>query len=77
MTYITFYTVIVSNFTNMNKMNKHISPQIIVHKKCPQHMALDIQVLALDRHNIVAGLNQLMRAQPPQDNSPTADIIKQ
>lgn len=31
----------------------------------PQHMGLEIQVLAYDRHKNMAGLNWLMRYQPP------------
>jgi hypothetical protein len=36
-------TAMVNNSTNINKMNSHLSHQIIEHKK---HMALEIQVLA-------------------------------
>ena len=47
-------TVMVSNSTNINKMNSHLSHQIIEHKK---HMALEIQVLAWYRHKNVGWLN--------------------
>ena len=33
-------------------------------KKRPRHMALEILVLAWDRHNNLSGLNWLMRSQP-------------
>ena len=39
------------NYTNIDKMNNHLSPQIIEHKKGPQQMMLEIQVLAWDRQN--------------------------
>ena len=51
-----------NNSTNTNKMNYHPSLQTIEHKKRPQHIALEIQVLALDRHTSVVGLNWLMRS---------------
>jgi len=43
--------------TNINKANNHLSPQIIHDRKRPRHMALEIQVLALDRHLNVVGSN--------------------
>ena len=36
----------VNNSTSINQMNNHLSPQIIENKKNPQHMKLEIQVLA-------------------------------
>jgi len=50
--------------TNINYANKHLPPQFIEHTKT-WHMVLAIQVLAWDKHKNVAGLNQLMRLQPP------------
>ena len=40
----------VNNSTIINKTSNHLSPQSIEHKKDPQHMAIEIQVLAWDRH---------------------------
>jgi delta 1-pyrroline-5-carboxylate dehydrogenase len=52
-------------FTNINKMNNQLTPQINKHKKkIMAYMALEIQVLALDRNQNVAGLNRLMGSQP-------------
>ena len=48
--------MMVNNSININKMNNHPSLQTID----PQHMALEIQVLAWDRCKNVAGLNQLL-----------------
>ena len=53
----------VNNSTNyINKMSNHLSAPIIeqTNKKKPQHMMLEIQVLAWDRHKNVAWLNRLM-----------------
>jgi len=38
-------------------MENHISPPIIEHKKDEQHIPMEVQILALDRHKNVAGLN--------------------
>ena len=43
---------------------KHLSPQIIEHKKIPWHMMLENQVLAWDRHKNVAGLNRINDPNP-------------
>jgi hypothetical protein len=48
----------VNNSTNINKTSK------LLNIENPQHMALEIHVLACDGHKKVAGLNQLMRSQP-------------
>ena len=45
----------VNKSANINKMNNDLSPQII--EKKPQHVALEIQVLAWDRYKNVVGLN--------------------
>ena len=51
----------VNNSPSINKMNNYLSPQILEYiKKRPQHMMLEIQVLAWDRHNNVSGLNWFM-----------------
>jgi hypothetical protein len=42
--------------------NNMMSPQNIVHYKIQHHMTLEIK--ALDRHNEVAEINQLMGYQP-------------
>ena len=34
-----------NNYTNINKVNNHFSPQIIEYQKRPQHMVLEIQIL--------------------------------
>jgi len=44
-------------------MQNQLPPQSI-NTKTPQHMTLEIQVLAWDRHKYVRGLNQLMGYQP-------------
>ena len=47
------------------------SPFTLTHRtqNRPQHIMLEIQVLAWDKHNNVAGLNQLMGSLPsPHDN---------
>jgi hypothetical protein len=54
----------VNNYTNINKTNNHILPQIIEHKKTMKQMASKIQVQILDRHKNVVGLNRLMKFQP-------------
>jgi len=60
----------VNNSTNINKTNDHLSTELIEHKnEGQQHMMLEIQVLAWDRHKDVAGLNRLMGSHPsPHDN---------
>ena len=50
----------VNNSININKMNNHISPQVIEHKRRPQHMLIEIQIQIWDRHKNVAGLNRLI-----------------
>ena len=45
----------VNKSANIKKMNNDLSPQII--EKRPQHVALEIQVLAWDRYKNVVGLN--------------------
>ena len=40
----------VNNSTNINTSNKYLDTQ----KREQRHMTLEIQILALDRHNIVA-----------------------
>jgi hypothetical protein len=45
--------------TDINKTNKHLSSQLIEHKK-DQVIWVEIQVLAWDRHKNLAVLNQLM-----------------
>ena len=49
----------VNNFTNINKTNNHLSPQLTEHKK-KRHMTSEIQVFAWDRQKNVAGLNALL-----------------
>jgi len=39
----------VTNSTNINKMNKHPSLQITINKKKPWHMLLVIQLLVLSK----------------------------
>ena len=57
----------VINSTNINKTNNHLSSKIT--QKRRQHVTLKIHILAWDKHNNVAGLNQLIRSQPsPHDN---------
>jgi hypothetical protein len=54
--------MVVNNSTKINKTNNHLSPSLTEQtKKGPQHMTVEIQVLAWDRHKNVAGLNQLMK----------------
>ena len=63
----------VNNSRNINKTSNHISPQYIEHKKkqpkkpkqITQHMTLGIQVLVLNKHNHVAGLNLILGSQTP------------
>ena len=38
-------------------------------QKIPRHMALEVQVLARDRHSNAAGLNRLMLSQPSLYNA--------
>jgi len=46
-----------NNFTNINKMNNHLSPQLTEYKKDHDiFMTLEIHVLAWDRHKNVAEL---------------------
>jgi hypothetical protein len=49
----------VNNSNNINKMNNHLSPKIIEHITRQQHVTLENQVLAWDRHTNVAGINRL------------------
>ena len=65
--------------TTKQTTTSHLEPlSIKIHHK---HMALEIQVLALDRHKNVAGLNRLMGSEPsPSDNwitNDNTDINKQ
>jgi hypothetical protein len=54
----------VNNSTNINKINNHLSPQLIKHKKKTRHTMLKIQVLTWDGHKEVAMLNRLMGSLP-------------
>ena len=47
----------INNFTNINKTNNQRAPQLV------EHMTLKIQVLAWNKHNNMAELNQLMGSQ--------------
>jgi hypothetical protein len=59
----------VNNSTNINKMNNNLSSQLAEHKKIPQHMTLEIKVLAWDKHKNMGGLNWSLGSQPsPLDN---------
>ena len=58
----------VNNSTNITKTNNHLSPKESLDsdgqhndKRRPQHMMLEIQVLAWDRYKNVVVLNWLMR----------------
>jgi hypothetical protein len=53
-------TVMVNNSTNINKTNNHLSHCLTEHKKNPQHLTLEIKVLAWDSHRNVARLNLSM-----------------
>jgi hypothetical protein len=44
-----------NNFANINKTNNHLWPRFIENKKIPQHMTLEIHVLAWDKHKNVVG----------------------
>jgi hypothetical protein len=44
----------------VSKTNNHLSHKTIEHKKGPQHISLEIHVLAWDGHTNVVGLNQLI-----------------
>jgi hypothetical protein len=59
------YLKLKCNSTNINKqtITYHLMP-FTPKKKRPGHMALEILLLAWDRHKNVAGLNQLMGSQP-------------
>ena len=47
--------------TNINKANNHLSfIAELAELKIPRHMTLEIQVLAWDRYNNVAGLNRFI-----------------
>jgi len=56
----------VNNSTNIKKKRTITSHLNWTHwtQKRPQHMMLEIQVLAWDRHKNVVGLNWLMGSQP-------------
>jgi hypothetical protein len=65
----------VDNSMNINKMNNHLSTQLIEHKKkktttrADGQVVLEIQVLTWDRHKNVRRLNWLIGSQPfPLDN---------
>jgi len=53
----------VNKSTNINKTNNHLSNHW--DKKRPQHMVLEIQVLAWNRHKKVVGLNQVIWSHAP------------
>ena len=46
----------VTNSTNMNKTNNHLSSHPTEHNNKPVHMTLEIEDLAWDRHNTCGGL---------------------
>ena len=50
----------VNNSTDINKTHNHLSSSLTEHKYKPQHMMLEIQVLAWDKHKKMVGLNRLM-----------------
>ena len=50
------YIAMVNNSTNINKPNKHLDKQ----KREQRNMALEIQILAVDRHTSVARINRLL-----------------
>jgi len=52
--------VIVNNSTNIKGKNNYTSPQIIEHNI--QHIGMEIEILAWDRLNNVAVLNQSLRS---------------
>jgi len=45
--------------TKINKTNNHYSPNELLNTKRPGHVKLKIQVMSLERHTSVAGLNLL------------------
>ena len=46
-------TVIINKFTNINKANNHLSPQLIEYRKRSWHMTLEIHVIAWNmRRNV-------------------------
>jgi hypothetical protein len=51
---------------NINKTSNHLAPQTIYfkNKRRTRHMALEIKVIAWDRHKIMAGSNWQMGYQP-------------
>jgi hypothetical protein len=64
------WNVSLKSFININKNEQTPLPLNSLNiQKGPRNMTLQIQVLAWDRHNSVAGLNPLMGFQPsPVDN---------
>jgi hypothetical protein len=50
-------------------MTSHIN--IIEHRKEPNHMILEIQVLTWDRHTYVAGVNVVFISLSPVENTKT------
>jgi hypothetical protein len=50
----------VNNLTNINKANNQLSPTPLNMKR-PQHMMLEIKILARDRLNNVVRLNRLYK----------------
>ena len=54
-----------NNSININEVNNY---QITEHKKNPQHMPMEIQVLVWDRQKNVAELNLLTEPIPSLDN---------
>jgi len=45
-----------NNSTNINKMNSYLSLQFIDHIKDQKHMPIEIQILARDMQNNIAGV---------------------
>ena len=50
--------------TNMNKNDNYLSRQLTEHKNRPQHMTLEIKILAKDRYKNIGGVK-------PVNGSPT------
>jgi hypothetical protein len=56
--------MVVNNSTNINKTNNNLSHKIIEHKERKRHMALEIQIVPMNKNMNVAKLNRLMGTQP-------------
>ena len=55
--------MVVINAININKPNYHLSAELdSLNIQIPRHVTLEIQVLACDMDNNMAGLNLLMRS---------------